>query len=102
MNTRQIELIRRRERLLVRAETQREELAAIAQGWQMPLRVVDSGIEVLRTLRAHPLLWVTPLAVMVVARPRRVMQWGGKAWSLWRLWRVWRASPLAKWLHDAK
>lgn len=102
MNLKQVELIRRRERLLMRAEAQRDELAAVARDWRVPLRVIDGGMEVVRTLRAHPLLVVMPVAVLVAARPRRVMRWSGKAWTLWRLWRTFRTSPLGKWLHDAE
>lgn len=101
MNAREVELIRRRERLLMRAEMQRDELAAVVQRWQTPIRVIDGAVETVRTLRDHPLLWVIPLAVAVAAKPRRVVRWGGRAWTLWKLWQNWRASALARWLRHA-
>ncbi|MBS4095895.1 MAG: YqjK-like family protein [Sulfuricella sp.] len=101
MNARQVELIRRRERLLMRAEAQRHELGEALRAWRVPLRVIDGGVTVVRTLRTHPLLWIAPLALLIAARPRRVMRWSGKVWTLWRLWRSLRASPLAKWLLHA-
>ncbi len=101
MNARHIELLRRRERLLMRAEMQRNELAGLVQTWQTPIRVVDGGLEVVRTLRAHPLLWVAPVALLVALRPRRALRWSGKAWTVWRLWRRWQTSALGKWMRDA-
>ena len=102
MNTRLIALIRRRERLLVRAEAQRDELAGIVQQWRAPLAVVDRTMALGQTLKAHPLLLLIPLAVLVVLRPSRLIAWAGRGWMIWRFWRSWRSSPLVRWLNYAK
>lgn len=99
MNAKLIELIRRRERLLVQAEAQRAELAGIVQQWQVPIAVIDRAMVVVRTLKAHPVLLVAPLAALAAWRPRRLVAWAGRAWMIWRFWRT---SPLVKWLKHAK
>jgi hypothetical protein len=102
MNARLIELIRRRERLLVRAEIQRAEIAGAVHQWRVPVAAFDRVVEFVHTLKKHPALLVLPLAALLVIKPSRLAGWGGKAWMAWRLWRNWRASPLAKWMRHAR
>lgn len=102
MNARLIELIRRRERLLVRAEIQRAEIAGAVSQWRVPIAAIDRVVEVVHTLKTHPALLVLPLATLLVIKPRRLVSWGGKAWVVWRLWLNWRASALAKWMRHAR
>lgn len=102
MNARLIELIRRRERLLVRAEIQRAEITGVVRQWRVPIAVLDRIAEAVHTLKTHPALLVLPLATLLVVKPRRLVNWGGKAWVLWRLWLKWRASDLAKWMRHAR
>ena len=99
MDAKLIELIRRRERLLVRAEAQRAELAGIVQQWHVPIAVIDRTMVVVQTLKAHPVLLVAPLAALAAWRPRRLAAWAGRAWMVWRFWRT---SPLVKWLTHAE
>lgn len=99
MDAKQIELIRRRERLLLRAEAQRAELAGVVRQWQVPIAVIDRTIEAVQTLKAHPVLLGIPLAALVAWRPRRLGAWAGRAWMAWRLW---RSSPLVNWLKHAE
>ncbi len=99
MDARLVELIRRRERLLVRAEVQRDELAGMVQQWRVPAAAVDRVMAALQALKAHPVLLAFPLTLLVLSRPRRVAAWAGRAWMMWRFW---QASPLAKWLKHAK
>lgn len=102
MNARLIELIRRRERLLVRTEMQRTEIAGAVRQWRVPIAALDRAVAFVHTIKTHPALLVLPLAALLVIKPRRLAGWGGKAWMAWRLWRSWRASPLAKWMHHAR
>ena len=99
MDAKLIELIRRRERLLVRAERQRDELAGIVRHWQIPITVVDQAITVTRALKEHPFLLALPLATLAAWRPRQLTVWAGR---LWLMWRVGRNSPLRNWLKNAK
>ncbi|MFA7241107.1 MAG: YqjK-like family protein [Sulfuricellaceae bacterium] len=99
MDAKLIELIRRRERLLVRAESQRAELAGIVQQWHTPIVVADRALAVVRALKEHPVLLALPLAALAAWRPRQLTAWAGRAWFVWR---VWRDSPLLDWLKNAK
>ena len=99
MDAELIELIRRRERLLVRAEMQRAELAGIVRQWQTPIAVADRAIAVAQTLKKHPVLLALPLAALAAWRPRQLTAWAGRAWLMWR---IWRDSPLLNWLKNAK
>jgi len=102
MNARLIELIRRRERLLVRAEIQRAEIAGAVRQWREPIAALDRVVEVVHTLKTHPALLVLPLSALLVIKPRRLVSWGGKAWMAWRLWRSWRVSVLSQWMRHAR
>ena len=103
MDDKLVEIIRRRERLLVRTELQRAELAGIVRQWRVPIAVADRAMDVARTLKAHPVLLIPPLAVLAIWRPRRLVAWAGEAWMLWRFWRRFsRTSPLVKWLKHAE
>ncbi len=99
MNTRLLALIRRRERLLARAEAQRAEIAASLRQWRVPLLAADRGLDAVRLLKAHPALLAPPLAVLLVLRPRRFANWSAKAWVVWRFWRT---SPLVEWFRHAQ
>jgi YqjK-like protein len=99
MDAKLIELIRRRERLLARAESQRAELSRIVQRWQVPIDMADHTIAVARALKKHPVLLALPLAALAAWRPRQFTAWAGQAWLMWR---VWRDSPLLNWLKNAK
>lgn len=99
MDAKLVDLIRRRERLLVRAEAQRAEVAGIVRQWHTPIAAIDRALAVGQTLKAHPLLLVIPLAALALWRPSRLAAWAGRGWMAWRFW---RSSPLVKWLKHAK
>jgi hypothetical protein len=82
-----IEIARRKERLIARAEAQRAAVRAEFRHLQKPLAVVDRGMEVGRFLRAHPLVVGALVGAVTVFRGRGLVSMAGRAWSLWRLWR---------------
>ena len=85
---RMIELARRKERLIGRAEGQRGEIAAAIQRWEKPIGVVDRGIAVARFLRAHPLLLAGAAVAAAVLGRRNLVRWLGRGWVTWRTWRA--------------
>lgn len=99
MDAKLVDIIRRRERLLSRAETQRAELAGIVRQCRGSIAAIDRTIATAQTLKAHPVLLAAPLAVLAAWRPRRLVAWAGRAWMAWRFW---RSSPLRQWLKHAK
>lgn len=83
-----IEIARRKERLIARAEAQRAAIRAEFLDLQKPIAVIDRGIEVGRFLRAHPLAVGALVAFVTVLRGRGIVSMAGRAWSLWRAWRL--------------
>lgn len=82
-----IELARRKERLIARAEQQRAIIAQAYHRWQKPASLVDRGIAVVGFLRLHPLLLGVGLAAMIALRRRNLLSWAGRGWMMWRAWR---------------
>lgn len=82
-----IEIARRKERLIARAEAQRAAVEMNFRHLQRPIGMVDRGMEVGRFLRAHPLAVGALVGVVTVFRGRGLVSMAGRALSLWRLWR---------------
>ena len=81
-----LEIARRKERLLARAETQRAAIGACFRQMERPISLVDRGLEVLRYFRERPLLVAAVIAVVVAFR-RGPLSLAGRALSAWRLGR---------------
>ena len=84
----QIALALRKERILVRAAQQREQLAHYGEWLKKPCAVADKVLDAGRYVKAHP--WMAGVAVGVVALlgRRRLFRTAGYAWSAWRVWRL--------------
>ena len=83
-----IELTRRKERLIARAEAQRLALGAAFRDLQRPIGVVDRALAATRFLRAHPVLVAAIVAALVVFRRRSVMGLAARGLAAWRAWRA--------------
>ena len=90
--SRLVDIARRRERLLGRAEQQRVIIATACRALERPAGVVDRGISALVYLKSHPLLAVVGAAVVATVSRPRLAGWIGRGWVLWRGWR-----SLANW-----
>lgn len=86
MNKRLAELSSNRQRLLEKIESQRMEVATIAQRWEKPLALVDTGVEVLRFLRNHPILASGGAAALLTWRRKGIFSMARKWWRLLRLY----------------
>ena len=82
-----IELLLRRERLLLRSARLREDLARQAQALQAPLALADRAWALALHLRSHPVLPIGLAGALLVLRPRGAMRWTARLWWLWRAWR---------------
>jgi hypothetical protein len=82
-----VDIARRKERLIARAEAQRAALRMNFRQLQGPIVVVDRGLEIARFLRAHPLLVAAFVGAFTVFRGRGLLSIAGRALSAWRLWR---------------
>ena len=87
MRARLIALAERRALLLHRAQSERENVAALVTRADAALAWVDKGRRVLQELGRHPLIIVAAVALVVGLRPRRALKWLASGWSLWRLYR---------------
>jgi hypothetical protein len=83
-----IELARRKERLIARAEAQRTAVVASFRSLQGPIGIVDRGVDIARFLRGHPLLVTAIVATFTVFRRRGLLSMAGRALSVWRVWRA--------------
>src|SRR6185295_12439823 len=88
-----IELTRRKERLIARADVQRQALGAAFCDLQRPIGVVDRAVAATRFLRAHPVLLAAIIAGLIVLRHRNVMGLAARGLAAWRAWRA-----VAPWL----
>ena len=82
-----IALALRKERLLVRAGQQREQLAQLGGWLEKPCAAADKLISAGRYAKAHP--WTAGVAafVAVLLGRRHLFRVAGYAWSAWRAWR---------------
>jgi hypothetical protein len=83
----------RRERLIVKAAAQREEVALLLVPWQTPLAIADKGVAVASYVRGHPEIVLIAVAALVVLSPRRAFRWARRAFAAWRGYR-WAVTAL--------
>lgn len=97
MSPQRLALLERKLQLVQESGLLRERFTARAQSLRPLFAGADHARKGWRWLRAHPEVWVTAGVALLVARPRRLWRWGGKAWMLW-LW----GRRLNRWTAPAK
>ena len=87
------ELARRQAVLLQRSQALRARLGQEAQALERPLALADRARSQVRWWLAHPyrlaglaLLPLVPLAWLTARRPRRLLGFSLRLWSVWRTW----------------
>lgn len=80
-----------RERLRMRADGQRQSIAASVRGLDVPLRVIDRAAGGVRWLKLNPAAAVAALVAVVLVRPRSVATLAQGGLRLWAAWRALRA-----------
>jgi len=93
VKVRLVEIARRKERLIARAESQRLAIAGNFRPLQGPIAIIDRGVMLTRYLRGHPLLVAALVAAVVIVRRRGLLSLAGRALSVWRIWRTLSAWP---------
>lgn len=86
MNRRLIELAARKERLVMRSELLRGQLAAHARQWAPLFDGIDTVRDIGRWLRRHPEIVSAAVAFLLIKRPRALVRWARRAWVGWKLW----------------
>ena len=87
-----LELMHRREHLLVQCDVQRTDLAVIARRSAGAIKVVDQAIGVVNFFRTHPMLLAVAVAALAVIQRRGLWGWARRGFLLWRAYRVFRGS----------
>ena len=82
-----IEIARRKERLIVRAEAQRVAIGASFRQLERPISVIDRGLQIVRFFRERPLLLAAVVTIVVAFRRRGLLSLARRALGAWRLWR---------------
>jgi hypothetical protein len=85
MNQRDLELALKKQRLQLRSALLRQQMSAHAANIAPLGTAVDGLRSAVAWLRAHPLLPIAAAVALIVARPRRALRWGNRAFSLWQL-----------------
>lgn len=80
-------LLERRALLLQRSDALRLQFGAESRVLEPPLGWIDEARAGLNWLRRNPAWPVGAITVVLVARPRGVVRWSGRAFGAWRLWR---------------
>lgn len=83
MNADLLRLAERRATLVVRAASQRQELARAVAPWRTPLATLDQGLRIVRYLRQYPALLAGAAAIVTVLRPRALFKWARRGWLAW-------------------
>ena len=78
------DILERRARLVVEAESQRKVLAGELAACGSVLTVVDRGIAWAGWLRARPYLIVAVVTAIAVMRPKLAIAWSARIVTLWR------------------
>ena len=88
MSTRLQELIRKRQRLVAHAATQRAQVAELVESLHGPLAIADGAYRVAQVIRRHPAISAAAtVAMFAQARQHRLLLWSGRLFSLWELYR---------------
>lgn len=87
MNPRLVEFALRKQRLQIRAELQREDMARRLQGLEPAFDTVDRARDGLAWLRGHAPLVTAAVAGLALARPRYAWGVAKRAWVGWLLLR---------------
>ena len=94
------DIVRRKQRLIVRCGHQRQEIAATLVELRQPIALADRVLEGVAYLRAHPILLAVGVAVAAALRPRSLPRLALRAFSAWRAVqaiRQWAGSAGAAW-----
>lgn len=82
-----IALRERRAELIVRADSEREAVAAMLARSDAATRWLEAGKEALAELKRHPAWIGGVLALLFAMRPKRALKWLASGWSMWRIYR---------------
>jgi hypothetical protein len=99
MNQGDLDLALKKQRLQLRSALLRRQMSAHAAGIAPIGTAADRVQAAVAWLRAHPLLPIAAAVALIVARPRRALRWGRRAFSLWLMGKrtiAWLSAAVAR------
>jgi hypothetical protein len=84
------EVMREREQLLERCDTQRQYVGALAGQFAGTLKIADGAVAGIKYLRSHPVLLGIAAAALAAARGRGILKWARRGFLAWRAYRTLR------------
>lgn len=84
MNPRLLEFALKKQRLQLKAATQRVQLAQQLQAWAPAFAAADSACAAARWLGAHPQWLIGAAVVVLVAKPRAFFRWLRRGFFAWQ------------------
>ncbi len=79
-------MLQRRQVLLAKMTTQREQLVELSLCWQPAIKVIDQTQLVLRFVRRHPVL-ITGLSGIIILQRQGVTGLLKRGWQIWKIYR---------------
>ena len=86
MNSAELELALRKQRLQIAAETLRADFARHGSRLRPAFGGADLAVDAARWLRRHPQVAVAAGVALLVSRPSRIWRWGRRAFLGWQAW----------------
>lgn len=79
-------LTQRRESLIAKIASQRNELTQNMAPLHTPLAVIDKGLVVLSYIKRHP-TWIAAAAsiILITLKPAHLGKWLGRGWVVWKM-----------------
>ncbi len=87
-----IELMRQRERLLARCNSQRGDVTALTRQLEGPFAIADRALAGINYLRQHPVVTGVLVALLALVGRRGWWGWAQRGFVLWRAYRAFRDS----------
>ena len=81
-----LEIALKKQRLLIKSESLREEVGRNGRGIEPVFLVVDTAVAGVHWLKRHPEVVAGVAVTLVVARPLVVWRWGKRAYTGWKTW----------------
>jgi hypothetical protein len=87
VNSAELELALRKQRLQLSGDVLRSDFGRHAAGLRPAFAVGDLAVDGAHWLRRHPELVVGVGAALIVAHPKRAWRWARRAFLAWQTWR---------------
>jgi hypothetical protein len=78
-------LMRKRAALIAQIGAERTALAQQGAALRPAAAMIDKAVVGIRYLKSHPVVWLLPVAILVLWRPRRVLAFAVRGLGVWRL-----------------